>query len=130
MRRPLALAALLLALAACAGNNGTVAEKWLPRLMEENAFICQQSVCDTSERRAELTAELAADAREGGDRYRGVASLADRANLAYTHWEDECYPSGDRSPSAGMSCDEAFSLTLYGTDELEQLVREVATAEQ
>lgn len=128
MRRPAlaVLAPLAVVLVACGGSSTDVAREWLPKLQEENSFICQQDVCDTSERRAELTADLAADAREGGDDYRAVAALAERASLAYEHWDEECYPSGTTSQSAGMSCDEAFDLTLYGTDQLQELLVGVA----
>ena len=102
----------------------------MPRLHEENAFVCGQDVCDTAARRAALTTDLAEDARHGGSNYEAVAALVSRANLAYRYWEMDCYPSGTRSSSAGMSCDEAFDLTLHGTDQLEDLLRRVAVKKQ
>lgn len=119
-------------LSGCASSTGdvNVAKEWLPKLKEENAFVCKQNVCDTAQRRAGLTAELAADARAGGADYQAVAALADRANLAYRFWEADCYPKGTRSVNAGMSCDDAFDLQLYGTDQLEALLVQVAEKQQ
>jgi hypothetical protein len=123
----------LIGLAAACGtgsSSASPAREWLPKLEEENAFVCKQDVCDTAERRAALTKELADDARAAGGDYEPVAALADRASLAYRYWEQDCYPDGSYSSSAGMTCDEAWDFTIHGTDELEQLVRGIARAEE
>jgi hypothetical protein len=120
-----------LTLAGCSSSGGgSVAREWLPKLQEENAFVCRQDVCDTADRRAKLTQELADDAEEAGGDYEAVAALAARTHLAHKYWEQDCYPNGTRSKNAGMTCDEAFDLELHGTDQLEALLREVAQSEQ
>jgi hypothetical protein len=98
-------------------------------LQQENTFVCQQSVCDTAQRREKLTAELAADAEQGGEAYEAVAVYAKRVNLAFRYWESDCFPNGTYSSNAGMSCKAALDLELESTDELEKMLRDIAQSE-
>ena len=123
----------VLALGGCGGDSsGTVAREWLPKLESENAKMCQKDDCsaEVTERQLALTAELADDARKGGEKYAAVAAMAERVRLAHKYWEQDCYPGGDYSANAGMSCSEALSLSINGTNDLETLLRQVAVSEQ
>lgn len=135
-----AVAVAVLALTGCGGGGGgssgnaTVAREWLPKLQEENAKTCPTDTnncsAEVTARHLALTEGLAADARKAGGNYAGVAALADRVNLATRYWEADCYPDGTYSTRAGMSCAEAFTLDIHGTQQLEDLLRQIARTEQ
>jgi hypothetical protein len=133
IRKTFACSLVALAMAGCSsGRSGSVAEEWLPKLQHENSITCQKDDCsdEVQERIDALTAELAEDARNAGEEYQGVAVLAERVNLAVRYWEEDCYPDGTFSRRAGMSCDDALTLSIQGPEQLEALIQDIARSEE